>query len=181
MTIKLLADGKEKGSCVLNEGNGWTHTFKDLPKYYKGVLIVYTVEEEPLAGYDTRISGSAGRGFIVTNIQRDIPDPPVPSEPPVPSDPPDVPDPPVPPVPSEPPVPSDPPDVSDPPAGPGGGDPPTGPNSAGPPPTPGRTDPGVPDTGDNTNTAALALIMLLSGSAIVFLTLRIRKELHSER
>ncbi len=47
VTMKLLENGKDSGtSAELSLKNGWTYTFKDLPKYdSKGKEIVYSVEE----------------------------------------------------------------------------------------------------------------------------------------
>jgi hypothetical protein len=38
-----------------------------LPEYVDGKQITYTVEEIPVEGYTTRISGDAVNGFIITN------------------------------------------------------------------------------------------------------------------
>ena len=65
--IHLLADGVEKDAVTLNESNHWQHTFADLDKYNSGVEIQYTVTEDPLAGYDSAVSGNMAAGFTVTN------------------------------------------------------------------------------------------------------------------
>ncbi|MBQ8556389.1 MAG: Cna B-type domain-containing protein [Clostridia bacterium] len=54
ITVRLLANGKEIDSQTINTSiwggsNRWT--FKDLPKYDKGVEIKYTVVEDPVDGY----------------------------------------------------------------------------------------------------------------------------------
>ena len=55
VTVRLKADGVEIASQVLNESNGWTYTFTNLPKYKQGsvgVLIQYTIVEDEVEGYD---------------------------------------------------------------------------------------------------------------------------------
>ena len=67
VTIKLLADGVEKDSVTLNAANGWAHTFTNLDKYNNGTEIVYTVQETPVANYDSAVTGDVTNGFTVTN------------------------------------------------------------------------------------------------------------------
>ena len=57
ITVKLLANGKEvdgKKQKVTSE-DGWKYKFDKLPKYSKGELIEYTVEEEKVTGYDSKV------------------------------------------------------------------------------------------------------------------------------
>ncbi|MFT4445328.1 Cna B-type domain-containing protein, partial [Parvimonas sp. G1967] len=66
--VKLLADGKEVQTAKLNEANSWKHTFKDLPVYDEnGKEIEYTVKEVAIDGYESKIEGSADKGFVITN------------------------------------------------------------------------------------------------------------------
>ena len=65
--VTLFADGVEKDSVTLNAANGWAHTFTNLDKYNNGTEIVYTVTEEPIANYDSVVTGDATNGFTVTN------------------------------------------------------------------------------------------------------------------
>ncbi len=74
--VYLLADGErvtdEHGNdlvAVVHEDafGGWTWAFTDLPKYADGKEIEYTVEEEPVKGYDTEITYSEEEGFVITN------------------------------------------------------------------------------------------------------------------
>ena len=67
VTVNLYADGVEKDSVTLNAANGWAHTFTNLDKYNNGTEIVYTVTEEPIANYDSVVTGDAATGFKVTN------------------------------------------------------------------------------------------------------------------
>ncbi len=65
--ITLLADGAETVSKEANEGNDWTVTFDNLNKYLKGKEIVYSVKETVPNGYKEAYSGSAEKGFVITN------------------------------------------------------------------------------------------------------------------
>ena len=70
ITVILLANdevvvGKE---LVLNEGNGWSGVFEDLPKYENGEEINYTVKEkDEISGYITTITGNEEDGFTIKN------------------------------------------------------------------------------------------------------------------
>ena len=70
-TVKLLADGVEKETVTLNAVGNWKHTFNNLPKYdaTDGHEIVYTVDEENVTGYSTKITGDAKTGFTITNTK----------------------------------------------------------------------------------------------------------------
>ncbi len=65
--VHLYADGVEKDSVTLNEGNHWQHTFADLDKYKDGVEIQYTVKEDPIANYQSEITGDMTAGYTVKN------------------------------------------------------------------------------------------------------------------
>ncbi|MCR8968514.1 Cna B-type domain-containing protein [Facklamia sp. 7083-14-GEN3] len=63
ITINLLADGnKIKSQEVTPTGDKWTYAFKDVPVKKNGKEITYTVTEEPVAGYETKIEG-----YTITN------------------------------------------------------------------------------------------------------------------
>ncbi len=68
-TVRLLADGKDTGKSIeLSESNNWKGSFKDLAKYSKsGSEVAYTVAEDAVEGYSSKVAGDAGRGFTVTN------------------------------------------------------------------------------------------------------------------
>ena len=68
VTVNLMADGKKIDSQILNEGNEWQYTFSNLEKYKDGKEINYTVEETPVDGYKTEITGSMNSGFVIKNI-----------------------------------------------------------------------------------------------------------------
>ena len=66
-TIRLFAGNDEVGSVTLNKANNWKHTFADLEKYKDGKEIKYTVKEDAIANYNTKITGNMASGFTVTN------------------------------------------------------------------------------------------------------------------
>ena len=68
-TVRLLADGKDTGESIeLSKSNNWKGSFEGLAKYSKsGAVIDYTVAEDPVEGYSSKVSGDAERGFTVTN------------------------------------------------------------------------------------------------------------------
>ena len=61
ITVRLLANGKEVKVKTVTESN-WSYEFTNLPKYEEGKEIVYTVKEDKVAEYETKISG-----FDITN------------------------------------------------------------------------------------------------------------------
>ena len=71
ITVNLIAnyDGKEYkvDSAVLNKDNNWEHSFKDLPTINDGNKITYTVKEEAVDGYSSKITGSEKAGYTITN------------------------------------------------------------------------------------------------------------------
>ena len=77
VTINLLANGKKVDSLTLtakdvgDKPDEWKGEFKDLPvKDDEGKKITYTVEEEIINWHMVEISGSADKGFDITNISR---------------------------------------------------------------------------------------------------------------
>lgn len=74
VTIYLLADGEKTGDeLVLNKENKWTGTFEDLPLNKDGKEIKYTVSEKSVKNYNAKVTGSAEKGFVVTNTHTSIP------------------------------------------------------------------------------------------------------------
>lgn len=71
ITVNLIAnyDGKEYkvDSVILNKDNNWKHTFKDLPTVNDNNTITYTVKEETVTGYSSKITGSEKDGFTIIN------------------------------------------------------------------------------------------------------------------
>ena len=72
---------------VLNAGNGWTHTFTQLPvaEEVDGQLVdvAYSVEELAVEGFMSKVTGNAQVGFTITNTQ--TPPPPTPTPEPSPT------------------------------------------------------------------------------------------------
>ncbi len=68
VTIHLYADDEIVDTVEISAENDWKHTFKDLPKYNKGKLIQYTVDEVELDEYFYIIEGDMDEGFYVINI-----------------------------------------------------------------------------------------------------------------
>ena len=58
ITVKLLADGVETGqTTTATAANNWTYEFSNLPKNKAGKPITYSVAEEAVAGYTTKVNG----------------------------------------------------------------------------------------------------------------------------
>lgn len=57
----------------LNAENEWKHTFTDLPRFMisdgKRARITYAVEELPVDGFTSTVSGNAKDGFTITNVK----------------------------------------------------------------------------------------------------------------
>ena len=71
--VHLLADGEEVASTTLSADNNWTYLFEDLDKTdSSGNNIVYTLIEDAIDGYVSKISGDASSGFTVTNSSNKI-------------------------------------------------------------------------------------------------------------
>ncbi|SFE40787.1 Collagen binding domain-containing protein [Peptostreptococcaceae bacterium pGA-8] len=68
-TIRLLADGKELDRVTLTAATGWSHIFKNLPKFDRadGHEIKYTITEDKIDNYAAKITGDAKSGFTVEN------------------------------------------------------------------------------------------------------------------
>jgi pilin isopeptide linkage protein len=75
--VQLYADGVATGDKVtLNEDNGWTYTWSGLDKYNsKASEIEYTIEEDAVDGYTSKVTGNAESGFVVTNTKNVEPTP----------------------------------------------------------------------------------------------------------
>lgn len=66
--INLLADGKATDqSLILDNSNDWKGKFESLQEYNDGQKIVYSIEEDTVQGYTTKITGSPEEGFKITN------------------------------------------------------------------------------------------------------------------
>lgn len=69
VTVTLLANGEATDSvAVLDEANGWSHTFQNIPAVTpRGGYITYSVEETPVSHYETTQAGNMADGFYVLN------------------------------------------------------------------------------------------------------------------
>ena len=70
VTIKLFANGVDTGkTLILNEGNNWSGSFKDLNHLddTTGQAITYTVGEVAITDYSNEKTGTVEEGFIFTN------------------------------------------------------------------------------------------------------------------
>ena len=122
VTINLLADGEKVDMVQLSATNNWQHTFEALQKYKNGVEIKYTISEDDVEGYTSKISGDAESGYTVTNTKKETQE--------------------------------------------------TDPKK---PTTPTVRSSNSPKTGDNSNIALWAVIMLISGGLLLFLFYRRRR------
>ncbi len=73
-TVHLLANGTEVDSVTLTSEDDWKHTFSDVDKYSNGEEIEYTIVEDEMEGYASKVTGNAQDGFVVTNTSttRDV-------------------------------------------------------------------------------------------------------------
>ena len=92
ITVRLLADGKEVQKLTVDKGQDgkWEFAFMNCPTYNQGTPITYTITEDKVAFYTTKIDGTT-----ITNSHRPKPTPPTP-EPPTPVEPTPTPNPPTP-------------------------------------------------------------------------------------
>ena len=77
VTIHLFADGIEITTIELNADSGWATVFEGLRRYddADGHAIAYTVEEDPVPGYTSSVSGDASNGFVFVNTADTPPEP----------------------------------------------------------------------------------------------------------
>lgn len=57
ITVHLLAGGAEVATAQLTAESGWSHTFRNLPKFRNGHPITYNVTEDPVPWYTTTVNG----------------------------------------------------------------------------------------------------------------------------
>ena len=72
ITVNLFADGTKVDTRTVTEADEWKWVFANLPQKKAGKDIVYTITEDPIEGYETKIEG-----YNITNIHT-----PTPTEPP---------------------------------------------------------------------------------------------------
>ena len=57
ITVRLLADGRVVSYKKITEKDNWSWNFKDLPVYEKGEKITYTIKEDSVENYETKLDG----------------------------------------------------------------------------------------------------------------------------
>ena len=57
ITVKLLADGRVVALKEIKEKDNWSWIFEDLPVYEKGEKITYTIKEDSVENYETKVDG----------------------------------------------------------------------------------------------------------------------------
>lgn len=68
ITIHLLEDGIDNGKhLTLNNDNNWRSSFNDLDVYKDGKKIEYSIKENVVDKYVTKIEGDSNLGFTITN------------------------------------------------------------------------------------------------------------------
>lgn len=68
--IKLLADGIKVKEADVTAADNWKHKFDNMPKFKDGKLIKYTVEEDVVTSYESKITGDETE-FTVTNTYKE--------------------------------------------------------------------------------------------------------------
>ncbi|MDK1726905.1 Cna B-type domain-containing protein [Dellaglioa algida] len=57
--VHLLANGKQVGDVKLvSAKDDWKYSFKDIPKYENGKVIEYTISEDSVSGYTSKVDGN---------------------------------------------------------------------------------------------------------------------------
>ena len=70
-TVHLYANGHRKATATLTADSDWSYTFTNLPQTdSNGKKIRYTIKEDQIDGYTSKITGSASSGFTVTNTKK---------------------------------------------------------------------------------------------------------------
>ncbi|SES07877.1 Cna protein B-type domain-containing protein [Salipaludibacillus aurantiacus] len=65
INVALLQNDEVLKEAKVTADDGWVYTFEELPEYdEQGVAYNYTIEEEPVSGYETSIDG-----FDITNVR----------------------------------------------------------------------------------------------------------------
>lgn len=73
ITVNLLANGEEVDEMDLTAAMDWTYTFEKLDKYDDmGKLIVYTITEEEVTGYEGSVKDNEDGSFTITNTRTGV-------------------------------------------------------------------------------------------------------------
>ena len=68
ITVRLLADGRVVSHKKITEKDNWSWNFEDLPVYKNGQKITYTISEDTVSGYKSKVTG-----YNVTNTYTEAP------------------------------------------------------------------------------------------------------------
>ena len=73
VTVHLYADDVDTNQTLtLNKANNWQGSFDSYAKYNDdGTEIVYTVKEDAIANYSSKVTGDAASGFTITNTSKE--------------------------------------------------------------------------------------------------------------
>jgi hypothetical protein len=75
VTVHLYADGVDTSQTLtLSSENDWSGSFDDVAKYSNGNEIAYSVTEDAVENYSTKITGDASSGYIITNTNTETVD-----------------------------------------------------------------------------------------------------------
>lgn len=73
ITVRVFADDKEVKKLDVTARDGWMASVDKLPKFKDGKEIKYTVKEDKLEGYDSKLSGDMKDGFVIMNREQKKP------------------------------------------------------------------------------------------------------------
>ena len=65
ITVNLMANGKKVDTVTVTAKEGWKYSFENLPKFEAGKEIKYTISEDAVEGYETKVDG-----FNLTNVHK---------------------------------------------------------------------------------------------------------------
>lgn len=74
-SFTLIQDGqKTDHTLILTAQDQWQGAFKNLPKYDEkdGHAYTYTIEENPIVGYASKMEGNMNDGFTITNTNTEV-------------------------------------------------------------------------------------------------------------
>lgn len=87
ITVNLLANGKKIASKTVTASDNWQYSWDNLPAYAHGKKIIYTVTENPVAGYTSTVDGYNITNTLNTLLKPKTPKPQVPNQPTTPKKP----------------------------------------------------------------------------------------------
>ena len=65
ITVNLMANGKKVDTVTVTAEDEWKYSFENLPKFEAGKEIKYTISEDAVEGYETKVDG-----FNLTNVHK---------------------------------------------------------------------------------------------------------------